>query len=323
MRRGGTKHHVVAKLAAVALTLAGCAWPCAAGESGAPAFMHPLPPIEHTEAAPDALKDIGVAEHLGSKLPLDLTFTDDHGQTVTLGKYFSGKKPVILQLGYLGCPMLCSLVSQGTVDSLRKLSLTAGKDYEIVFVSIDPKEGYKLAADKKETYVQDYHRDGSRDGFHFLVGKQPEITKLAEAVGFKYKWVEDVQQYSHPAVVMVASPEGKLTRYLYGVKFDDQTMRLSLVEASDGKVGNTIDQIILTCFHYDGKQGKYAMVAVNMMRAGGALTVLVLGTVLVLAFRHNARQDAAAAATDTADTDTGTTDPKADDDDDDDSSSAQ
>jgi protein SCO1/2 len=281
-----------------------------------------MPPIEHTEAAPDALKDIGVTEHLGSKLPLDLTFTDDQGQTVTLGKYFNGKKPVILQLGYLGCPMLCSLVSQGTVDSLRKLSLTAGKDYEIVFVSIDPKEGYKLAADKKETYVQDYHRDGSRDGFHFLVGKQPEITKLAEAVGFKYKWVEDVQQYSHPAVVMVASPEGKLTRYLYGVKFDDQTMRLSLVEASDGKVGNTIDQIILTCFHYDGKQGKYAMVAVNMMRAGGALTVLVLGTVLVLAFRHNARQDAAAAA-DTADTDTGTTDPKADDDDDDDSSSAQ
>lgn len=317
-RRGGNKHLVMAKLAAVALTLAGGTWARAGSESGAPGFMRPLPPIEHTEAAPDALKGIGVDEHLGSMLPLDLTFTDDQGQSVTLGKYFSGKKPVILQLGYLGCPMLCSLVSQGTVDSLRKLSLTAGKDYEIVFVSIDPKETYKLAADKKETYVQDYHREGSRDGFHFLVGKQPEITKLAEAVGFKYKWVEDVQQYSHPAVVMVASPEGKLTRYLYGVKFDDQTMRLSLVEASDGKVGNTIDQIILTCFHYDGTQGKYAMVAVNMMRAGGALTVIVLGTVLVLAFRQNARQDSAAAGAADADADT---DP--DEADDDDSSSAQ
>jgi protein SCO1/2 len=297
MRRGGTQHPVVAKLAAVALTLAGCLSAHAAWESGAPTFSRAMPPIEHTEAAPDALKDIGVTEHLGSKLPLDLTFTDDQGQTVTLGKYFNGKKPVILQLGYLGCPMLCSLVSQGTVDSLRKLSLTAGQDFEIVFVSIDPKEDYKLAADKKDTYVQDYHRDGSRDGFHFLVGKQPEITKLADAVGFKYKWVEDVQQYSHPAVVMVASPEGKLTRYLYGVKFQDQTMRLSLVEAADGKVGNTIDQIILTCFHYDGKQGKYAMVAINMMRVGGALTVLVLGTVLVLAFRQNARREPTAAGT--------------------------
>jgi protein SCO1/2 len=286
---------VVAKLAAVTLTLA-TGLTALAGPGSGPSFSRPLPPIEHTEVAPDALKNIGVNEHLGSKLPLDLTFTDDHGQTVQLGKYFTGKKPVILQLGYYGCPMLCSLVSQGTVDSLRKLTLTAGKDFEIVFVSIDPNEKYDLGADKKDTYVQDYHREGSRDGFHFLVGSEPQIKQLAQAVGFQYKWVESAQQFSHPAVVMIATPDGKLSRYLYGVRFDNQTMRLSLVEASDGKVGTTMDQILLTCFHYDGQQGKYAMTAVNLMRIGGALTVLVLGTVLVCAFRHDARRDAAATA---------------------------
>lgn len=296
---------MVAKLAAVMLTLAGCFTTAHAASEG-PSFSRPLPPIDQREAVPDALKNIGVTEHLGSKLPLDLTFTDDHGQTVQLGKYFTGKKPVILQLGYYGCPMLCSLVSQGTVDSLRKLTLTAGKDFEIVFVSIDPKEKYDLGADKKDTYVQDYHRQGSREGFHFLVGSEPQIKQLAEAVGFQYKWVESVQQYSHPAVVMIATPEGKLSRYLYGVRFDNQTMRLSLVEASDGKVGSTLDQIILTCFHYDGTQGKYAMTAVNMMRVGGALTVLVLATVLVRAFRHgDGRHDPAGAGPTKATTDEG------------------
>ena len=267
------------------LMLAGCA---SAYATEGPSFSKPLPPLEYSDVAPDALKDIGVDEHLGTKLPLDLTFVDDHGQPVQLGKYFNGKKPVILQLGYYSCPMLCSLVSQGTVDSLRKLTLTAGKDFEIVFVSIDPAEKYQLGAAKKETYVQDYHRAGSADGFHFLTGNEAQIKQLAKAVGFKYKWVESARQFSHPAVVMIATPDGTLSRYLYGVRFDNQTMRLSLVEASDGKVGSTMDQILLTCFHYDGRQGKYAMTAINMMRIGGVLTVLVLGTVLVRAFRHEA-----------------------------------
>lgn len=262
------------------LALGGCA---VARAVEGPSFSTP----GYTEAAPDELKGIGVDEHLGAKIPLDLTFEDDHGQTVHLGDYFTGKKPVILQLGYFNCPMLCSLISQGTVDSLRKLTLDAGKDFQIVFVSIDPNEKSKLGADKKETYVQDYHRQGSADGFHFLVGHQDQIKKLADAVGFKYKWVESVHQFSHPAVLMIVTPEGKLSRYLYGVRFDNQTMRLSLVEASDGKIGSTVDQILLTCFHYDGKQGKYAMTAISMMRVGGILTMLVLGTVLVRAFRHD------------------------------------
>jgi protein SCO1/2 len=282
----------LARLAAATLLLAGAA---AAHGADGQSFSRPLPPIEYKESAPDSLQGIGVEEHLGSKLPLDLTFTDDKGETVQLSKYFSGKKPVILQIGYLGCPMLCSLVSQGTVDSLRKLTLDVGRDFEVVFVSVDPTETSDLAADKKETYAQDYHREGSRAGFHFLVGKEDQIKRLTEAVGYQYKWVESVRQYSHPAVLVIGTPDGTISRYLYGVRFDNQTMRLSLVEASDGKVGSTMDQILLTCFQYDGKQGKYAMTAINLMRAGGALTVLVLGTVLVRAFRHDARRDPAAA----------------------------
>jgi protein SCO1/2 len=282
---------MVTKLAAAALLLLLASCATARAADGGPSFTRPLPPIEHVETAPDALMNIGVDEHRGSKLPLDLTFQDDHGQTVKLGKYFTGKKPVILQLGYYKCPMLCSLISQGTVDSLRKLTLTAGKDFEIVFVSIDPEEKSDLAADKKETYVQDYHRDGAADGFHFLTGNEATIKQLAQAVGFRYKWVESAHQFSHPAVVMIATPDGTLSRYLYGVKFDNTTMRLSLVEASDGKVGSAMDQILLTCFHYDGQQGKYAMAAITAMKIGGAVTVLVLAAVLTLAFRSEARRD--------------------------------
>ncbi|HZZ42986.1 MAG TPA: SCO family protein [Tepidisphaeraceae bacterium] len=284
----------IAKLAGAALMLAACCLPAAAGEG--PSFSKPLSSLDPQDITPNALKDIGVDEHLNTKLPLDLNFQDDHGQTVTLGKYFTGKKPVILQLGYYSCPMLCSLVSQGTVDSLRKLSLTAGKDFEIIFVSIDPDEKPELGAAKKATYVQDYHRQGSADGFHFLTGAEPQIKQLAQAVGFKYKWVESARQFSHPAVVMIATPDGTISRYLYGVRFDNETMRLSLVEASDGKIGTTVDQILLTCFHYDGTQGKYAMTAVKMMRAGGALTLVILGAVLFRAFRKNARDEAAVVA---------------------------
>jgi protein SCO1 len=251
---------------------------------------------EYSEAVPESLKDIGVDEHLGSKLPLDVSFTDEKGQTVELGKYFTGKKPVVIQIGYLGCPMLCSLVSQGTVDSLRKLTLTAGKDFEVVFVSVDPTEKAELAAEKKDTYVQNYHREGSAGGFHFLTGSEASIKQLTQAVGYKYKWVETARQYSHPAVLVLGTPDGTISRYLYGVRFDDQTLRLSLVEASDGKVGTAMDQILLTCFQYDGKQGKYAMTAINLMRAGGAVTVVGLGAVLFFAFRHDVRRDRAVAA---------------------------
>ncbi len=243
------------------------------------------------EPVPDELKNVAIDEHLNSKLPLDLTFTDDWGNRVQLQKYFTGRKPVILQLGYYGCPMLCDLVSQGTVSSLRNVDLEPGKDYEIVFLSIDPAESREMAAKKKQNYLRAYGR-GTGDGWHFLTGQKEPIKQLTQAAGFNYKWVASAQQFSHPAAIILCTPEGKVSRYLYGVQFKSDTLRLSLVEASEGKIGTTVDHFLLTCFQYDGKQGKYAASAMGMMRIGGVLTVIIVAFVLYRLFRREARMRA-------------------------------
>jgi protein SCO1/2 len=243
------------------------------------------------DAIPEALKNITVNEHFNGALPLDLSFVDDTNHRVKLGDYFHGNKPILLQLGYYSCPMLCDLVSRGITKSLKNVSsLTIGKDYDIIFISIDPNENWTLAQKKKISYVLDYDRPGSQDGWHFLTGGQPEIDAVARACGFEYKWVASAQQYSHPAVVMLCTPEGKLSRYLYGVKFEEETLRLGLVEASEGKIGSTSDHWILKCFVYDGKQGKYALSAMRLMRFGGVLTVIVLSMTLVVLFRRESRR---------------------------------
>jgi protein SCO1/2 len=243
-----------------------------------------------------ALNDVTVVEHTGSKLPLELTFTDESGKTVRLADYFSGKKPVIVQLGYYGCPMLCGLISEGLVDSVKKVSLVAGKDYELVFVSIDPKETPQLAASKKEAYLKQYGRE-SAGGWHFLTGGQDNIAALAQADGFSYKWVQAAGQFAHPAALTLCMPDGKISRYLYGVRFDPTTLRMSIVEASDGKVGTAVDAFFLTCFRYDGHQGKYAFAAISMMRGGGLIMVIVVGFVLVRMFRREAKLRAQREAT--------------------------
>lgn len=229
-------------------------------------------------------QDVNITDHTGAKLPLDLKFLDETGKPVVLGQYFTGKKPVILQLGYYGCPMLCEYISQGLAASVKSVSLTAGKDYELVFVSIDPKETPELAAQKKASFLADYARDAG-SGWHFLTGRQADIAALAKADGFNYKWVESAGQFAHPAALTLSTPDGRISRYLYGVRFDPTTLRESLVEASDGKIGNTLDQIYLTCFRYDGHQGKYAMAAIGMMRIGGVLIMIVVGTVLIRMLR--------------------------------------
>ncbi|HET6251243.1 MAG TPA: SCO family protein [Tepidisphaeraceae bacterium] len=227
---------------------------------------------------PDSEKSVSVKEHLGATLPLDAWFTDDTGKPVQLRQYFSGhKKPVILQIGYFRCPMLCSLVSRGLVDSLKDVRLNAGPDYDVVFLSIDPRETPELAAAKKESFIKTYAHDGSENAWHLLVGNKLQIDRVTDATGIGYKWVGRAQQYSHPAVTVIASPEGKICRYLYGVKFDPGTMRLSLVEASNEQIGTTTDEFILTCFQFDGKQGKYALAAIKLMKVGGLLTMLILG----------------------------------------------
>jgi len=250
-------------------------------------------PAPRMEVAPDALQGITIDEHPDAPLPLNLTFTDENNHRVTLGDYFDHRrKPVILQLGYYGCPMLCGLISHGTIDSLKQIPLTAGSDFDVVFVSIDPDEDWTLAQKKKRSYMTEYGRAGSAGGWHFLTGKEDQIKRLAGAVGFTYKWVPSAGQFSHPAAIILATPEGKISRYLYGVRFDSQTLRLSLVEASEGKIGTTTDRFILTCFQYDGHQGKYAFLAMTLVRIGGALTFIVLVSVLIYLFRREARRKA-------------------------------
>jgi protein SCO1/2 len=244
------------------------------------------------EPAPDELKNISLDEHLNGQLPLDASFVDDTHHTVKLGDYFTGKRPVILQLGYYGCPMLCDLISQGATASLKELSLDAGADYDFVFISIDPKEDWQLAQKKKKSYLGQYGRPGAEAGWHFLTGAAPDIKRVSQAIGFNYKWVPSANQFSHPAGLIICTPEGKISRYLYGVKFEDKTLRLSLVEASEGKIGSTTDHFLLTCFQFDGKQGKYALAAMGLMRLGGAVTLAILASVLIWLFRREKRRKA-------------------------------
>ena len=234
---------------------------------------------------------INVTEHLGAALPLDQKFVDETGKPVKLGDYFTGKRPVVLQLGYFECPMLCSLVSQGTAHAFQAVSLEPGKDYDLVFVSIDPSETPALAAKKKQAFAKEIGKDLT--GWHLLTGQQPEIESLAKTVGFNYRWIQSAGQFSHPAVIMMCMPDGKVSRYLYGVRFDPTTVRESLVEASNGKIGNSFDQLYLTCFQYDGHQGKYAVAALGIMRTGGVLVIIIVATVLLRLLRKELKEKAA------------------------------
>jgi protein SCO1/2 len=243
---------------------------------------------------PEEARKVSVEEKLGTTPPLDLQFTDETGQAVALARYFDkSRKPVLVQLGYFGCPMLCDLISHRLVDSLKRVELTAGKDFEVVYVSFDPKETADLAAKKKAALSQAYGRDpATAAGFHFLTGNADQIDRLTQALGYQYKWVPEANQFSHPAVLILLMPDGRVSRYLYWPKFDAQALRLSLVEASDRKIGSATDKFLLTCFQYDGQHGRYAMTAIRIMQIGGVVTVLVVGTFLVMAFRWEARRRA-------------------------------
>lgn len=228
------------------------------------------------DMVPGEFKDVGIDEKLGGQVPLDLVFEDEQGKKVELREYFRQDRPVVLQLGYFECPMLCSLVSKGMVEALNALNLEPGKDFMVLSVSFDPNETSKLAYLKKKSYLQEYDRPGAAAGLSLLVGDEPNIKRLTESVGFKFKWVESAKQFSHAAALIVLTPDGKVSRYLYGVKYDPKTLRLSLVEASAGKVGSTTDQFLLVCLHYDPETGTYSLAAMNIMRLAGVLTVVVV-----------------------------------------------
>jgi protein SCO1 len=232
----------------------------------------------------DILKRVGIDQHLNSQIPLDLKFRDESGREVKLGDYF-GSKPVILSMVYYECPMLCGEVLNGEASAFTSLKFDVGKEFNVVTVSFDPRETPDLARAKKKTFIDRYGRPGAADGWHFLTGSQDSITALTKAVGFNYAWDRDTKQFAHAAAIMVLTPDGRLAQYFYGVEYSPKDLRFGLVQASQKKIGNVVDQILLYCYHYDPRTGKYGAVISRALQLGGALTVLVLGGFLIIMFR--------------------------------------
>ena len=236
---------------------------------------------------PDILRTVGFDQRLGAQVPLDLTFRDETGSSVKLGDYL-GDKPVLLVPAYYECPMLCTIVLNGVASALRALPFDVGKEFRVVTFSFNPHETSELAAAKKTTYIEDYRRPGAAAGWHFLVGDEPSVAALTQAIGFRYAWDEGSKQYAHASGIVVLTPGGRISHYFFGVEFAPRDLRLALVEASGERIGSLVDQLLLFCFHYDPATGRYSRVALNAVRAGGVLTLAALVGFVVLMLRRDA-----------------------------------
>ena len=241
---------------------------------------------------PKALRDVSIDQKLNGQLPLDLVFRNETGEPVKLGSYF-GKKPVVLSLVYYECPMLCTQVLNGMVSAFKVLSFNAGSEFDVVTVSFDPREGPALASAKKKTYLgylPETKRTTAADGWHFLTGDEESIRRLTDAVGFRYHFDEATNQFAHASAIMVATPEGKLARYFYGIEYSPKDLRLGLVEASQNKIGSPMDQLLLYCYHYDPATGKYGAIVMNMIRVAGVTTLVVMVAMFFVMRRRTASQ---------------------------------
>jgi protein SCO1/2 len=233
---------------------------------------------------PPKLENVGIEQHLDDQVPPDLTFRDETGKTVKLGDYF-GHKPIILDLAYYNCTMLCGEVLLGLTGAMKMVSFNLGEEYDVITVSFNPNETPELAAAKKKEYVQRYGRPGAEQGWHFLTGQPEAINALTKAVGFQYQYDPRINQYAHATAIMVLTPQGKISRYFYGVDFPPKDLRLGLVEASQNKIGNPVDAILLYCYHYDPATGKYGAIVNNILQLGAGITILILGAMLFILFR--------------------------------------
>lgn len=231
-------------------------------------------------------KEVGIDQKLNEQVPLDLQFRNERGDTVSLRQYF-GRKPVIISLVYYNCPMLCNQILNGMVETFKTMKFRIGQEFDVVSVSIDPSESYELASEKKQRYVRAYNRDGTADGWHFLVGDPEPIARLADAVGFRYTYDEATAQYAHASAIMVATPEGRLARYHFGIEFGARDLQFALMEASQNRIGSPVDKLLLLCYHYDPMTGKYGLVVANLLRIGGALTILVVVGYMLVNFRRD------------------------------------
>lgn len=250
-----------------------------AGTPGAPSDA-PLP-------APP-LKDIGFDQRLGDAVPLDLPFRDEAGKTVHLRDYL-GRRPVILSLVYFDCPMLCGMTTDGLVRSLRALRLSAGTDFEVLSVSFDPRETPEMASAKKGPVMRQYGRKGGADGWHFLTGDKASVDALTKSVGFRYVWDAEQKQFAHATGILVLTPQGKIARYFFGIEYPAKDLRLGLVEASEERIGTVVDQLLLLCYHYDPKSGRYTAAVQNIVRAGAALTLAAVAGLVFTLLRREKR----------------------------------
>lgn len=229
---------------------------------------------------PQEVQNVGVEEHLGDTIPLDLTFATSEGDSVTLAELIQDDKPVILNPVYYNCPMLCSMVINAIYQGVEDVKWNPGDDYNIITFSFNPDEDYRLAASVKDSIMQKFNREGAAEGWHFLTGNEQTIRKLTESVGFKYEKVDNKEQYAHSAAIMFLSPKGIITRYLYGINYKEFDIRNGLYEAADGEIGSTLEKVALYCYVYDADSNSYVPVAWRVMQVGGFIIVLALGIFL-------------------------------------------
>jgi protein SCO1/2 len=231
---------------------------------------------ETSTTVPAQLKDVTFEQRLGTQLPLDTRLRDEAGRDVALGDYF-GRRPVVLAFVYYSCPMLCTQVLNGVSGAAKALPFTVGSEYDVVFLSFDPRDTPEAAAAKKKAQLEDYKQTGTAAGWHYLTGTEAAIRRVTSAAGFFYRWDEASGQYAHVSGVLVVTPDGHLSRYFYGVEYSPKELRMALVESSEGKVGSAVDKLLLYCYHYDPTTGRYGVIAMNLVRLGGAVTILFLG----------------------------------------------
>jgi protein SCO1/2 len=254
-------------------------------------MVRPSAPVSASDLAkrlPAQLVGVGIEEHLGRAVDLDLTFNDENGQPVQLRQFFNKGRPVILDLVYYNCPQLCTLILNRQVEIMRQMPGTPGQQYEIVSISIDPRETPEIASQKKATYLASYGKPAP--GWHFLTDRDDNAKRLAELIGYHYRWDPRIQQYAHLAGIMILTPEGKMARYLYGINYRALDLRFGLTEAAESRSTSTIDKVLLFCYHYDPVENKYVLFATNFMKAGGVLTILILGWFLFRMFRAEHRR---------------------------------
>lgn len=253
--------------------------------TGAPIGGYVTDPGLPSQTMPRPLLEIGFDQRINEQLPLDATFRDEQGKTVTLGSFY-GNRPVVLSFVYYECPMLCTQVLNAITSTISTMEFNTGKEFELVFVSFDPRETPAQAAAKKAEYTSRYKRPGTEGGWHFLTGDEPQIKRVTAAAGYRYTWDEQTQQFAHPTGIIVTTPDGRNARYLFGIEYGPRDLKFAIVEASQGRVGSVVDNLLLYCYHYDPMTGRYGVYIMRTLRIAGVATLLAIGTFIVVMVRR-------------------------------------